>query len=43
MTDADIADIDTPPAELASDADAQPGELTEAQLEALLFVAERPL
>jgi len=42
MTDADVADIDTPPADLAG-ADDQPGELTEAQLEALLFVAERPL
>jgi len=43
MTDADVADIDTPPAELPADTDDQPGELTEAQLEALLFVAERPL
>ena len=43
MTDADVADIDTPPADLAADADDQPGDLTEAQLEALLFVAERPL
>ena len=42
MTDADVADIDTPPPDLAG-ADDQPGELTEAQLEALLFVAERPL
>jgi segregation and condensation protein B len=38
------ADIDTPPSALAgADADEGPGELTEAQLEALLFVAERPL
>ena len=43
MTDADVADIDSPPADLAAGADDQPGELTEAQLEALLFVAERPL
>jgi segregation and condensation protein B len=43
MTDADVADIDTPPADLAGGADDEPGELTEAQLEALLFVAERPL
>jgi len=43
MTDADVADIDTPPAELPADTDDRPGELTEAQLEALLFVAERPL
>ena len=43
MTDADVADIDTPPTDLAADVDAPPGELTEAQLEALLFVAERPL
>jgi segregation and condensation protein B len=35
------ADLDTPP-NGAADA-AIPGELTEAQLEALLFVAERPL
>ena len=38
------ADIDTPPTALAAaDADESPGELTEAQLEALLFVAARPL
>ena len=46
MTDADLADavdVDTPPADLLAGADDQPGELTEAQLEALLFVAERPL
>jgi segregation and condensation protein B len=45
MTDGHVADIDTPPSDLsAGDADAEaPGELTEAQLEALLFVAERPL
>jgi segregation and condensation protein B len=34
------ADIDTPP---TADVGAPPGELSEAQLEALLFVAERPL
>jgi segregation and condensation protein B len=45
MTDGHVADIDTPPPGLETDdADAEaPGELTEAQLEALLFVAERPL
>jgi segregation and condensation protein B len=48
MTDVELpavdADIDTPPSELATTgADEGPGELTEAQLEALLFVAERPL
>jgi segregation and condensation protein B len=39
------ADLDTPPSGLADGAaaDEGPGELTEAQLEALLFVAERPL
>jgi segregation and condensation protein B len=40
------ADVDSPPAELAAAstaADEGPGELTEGQLEALLFVAERPL
>ena len=47
MTDVGLpsvdADLDSPPDGL-SDAEAeQPGELTEAQLEALLFVAERPL
>jgi segregation and condensation protein B len=36
------ADLDTPPVELAA-TDEGPGELSEAQLEALLFVAERPL
>jgi len=46
VTDGHVADIDTPPADLRAagpDADEAPGELTEAQLEALLFVAERPL
>ncbi|HET9346105.1 MAG TPA: SMC-Scp complex subunit ScpB [Candidatus Limnocylindrales bacterium] len=45
MTDGHVADIDTPPPDLAAgDPDAEtPGELTEVQLEALLFVAERPL
>jgi segregation and condensation protein B len=40
-----LADVDTPPAGLGEgpSAAAAPGELTEAQLEALLFVAERPL
>src|SRR5262245_39016807 len=42
LDDAIDADVDTPPADIA-DADEGPGELTEAQLEALLFVAERPL
>ena len=38
------ADLDSPPAGLGDDpADEGPGELSEAQLEALLFVAERPL
>jgi len=36
------ADLDTPPEDLEA-AGEGPGELTEAQLEALLFVAERPL
>ena len=36
------AAVDTPPADLEA-ASEGPGELTEAQLEALLFVAERPL
>jgi hypothetical protein len=36
------ADLDTPPEGLEA-AGEGPGELTEAQLEALLFVAERPL
>jgi len=36
------ADLDTPPQDLDG-AGEGPGELTEAQLEALLFVAERPL
>jgi segregation and condensation protein B len=36
------ADLDTPPDGLAA-TDEGPGELSEAQLEALLFVAERPL
>ena len=37
------ADLDTPPDDLDGVADEGPGELTEGQLEALLFVAERPL
>ena len=38
------ADVDSPPAEVSAAApDEGPGELTEGQLEALLFVAERPL
>jgi segregation and condensation protein B len=37
------ADLDTPPEGLSDAEGEQPGELTEAQLEALLFVAERPL
>ena len=37
------ADVDTPPGDLDGVADEGPGELTEGQLEALLFVAERPL
>jgi segregation and condensation protein B len=46
MTDLELsgaidADLDTPPDDVA-DAEV-PGELSEAQLEALLFVAERPL
>jgi segregation and condensation protein B len=44
--DADAAtDVDTPPAGLdpVEAGEEGPGELTEAQLEALLFVAERPL
>jgi segregation and condensation protein B len=36
------ADLDTPPEDLEA-AGEGPGELTEAQVEALLFVAERPL
>ena len=40
--EADV-DIDSPPAELTATTDEGPGELKEAQLEALLFVAERPL
>ena len=47
MTDGHVADLDTPPPDLVAAADGPdaeaPGELTEAQLEALLFVAERPL
>jgi segregation and condensation protein B len=48
MTDVDLpeaidADLDTPPDGLAAVDGEGPGELTEAQLEALLFVAERPL
>jgi segregation and condensation protein B len=47
MTDLDAApvdaDLDTPPDGLTDAESEQPGELTEAQLEALLFVAERPL
>jgi segregation and condensation protein B len=39
----DDVDVDSPPADLTATADDGPGELTEAQLEALLFVAERPL
>ena len=38
--DIDAFDVDTAPAEAGSP---PPGELTEAQLEALLFVSERPL
>jgi segregation and condensation protein B len=43
-----VADVSTPPGGAAattgvSPADPPPGELTEAQLEGLLFVAERPL
>ena len=38
-----VADVDTPPADLVAPGEEPPGELTEAQLEALLFVAERPL
>jgi segregation and condensation protein B len=42
--DAADADVDSPPAGLGEVTAAEgPGELTEAQLEALLFVAERPL
>jgi segregation and condensation protein B len=42
--DAADGDVDSPPAGLVEvAADEGPGELTEAQLEALLFVAERPL
>jgi len=37
------ADLDTPPGDLEGVGDDGPGELTEGQLEALLFVAERPL
>jgi segregation and condensation protein B len=47
MTDGHVADLDTPPPDLVAAVDGAdseaPGELTEAQLEALLFVAERPL
>jgi segregation and condensation protein B len=48
MTDVDLpeaidADLDTPPDGLGAVDVEGPGELTEAQLEALLFVAERPL
>jgi segregation and condensation protein B len=42
LDSADV-DVDSPPAELTATADEGPGELSEAQLEALLFVAERPL
>lgn len=42
MTDA-IDQVDPAIAEVAAAADAAPAELTEAVLEALLFVAERPL
>jgi len=37
------ADFDSPPGDLDGLGDESPGELTEGQLEALLFVAERPL